>query len=233
MEPLISVCIPTYREGKYIVDTINRLTQQTSWPWSEIVIADYDPDKSKDTVNAILDGCKPHLEQIKHVAVPKSGIGVARHMACMAAKGRFIINFDADCRFAQQNAIDHLIKPLMRGHYVVTHCPNVIKPEELDNIKTMDANKMYQWRSILINPLSPVLVFECGMTFTKEAYAYTGGFDDVVVGEAPLLGIKFMYTFGTDRMLQINNVIVETSGRRAIGSSGGVILDMDYNHAYR
>lgn len=229
------MCIPTYKEGRYVVDTLLHLAQQTVWPRCEVVIADYDPTGERETRNAVSSlKTAEFAGKIRWINVFKSGIGAARHVACQSAAGPFIVNFDADCRFANNDAIEKLIKPLMDGKHVMVHCPNTIKPEELTHTKTIEANKMYEWRNNLINPLLPALIFEPGLTFIKDVYEQTEGFPDTVLGEGPILGWRFALKYGLDKTFFQKEVMVHVSGRRAMGCDTWLpILDLNYNNAYR
>lgn len=234
MVPAISIVIPTYNEEKYIGDTINGLTHQVIWPWSELIIADYDPDKKGTTVNSILKAVDENtLKKITHVPIQKAGIGHARHMGCMAAHGDVIVNFDADSSFAWPNGMQQLIAPLYRDA-VMTHCLNQIYPNDMqkwgNNINIQVTNEFYKARSIFHSAGLP-FPYEPGLAMTRQAYHTVGGFRDVVWLEGPLLGLDTTLSFGTESIKHLDSLLIYVSGRRVAGSK--VLLDLNYNNAYR
>lgn len=90
---LVSVIIPTYNCGKYILQTLNSVIAQTVTDW-EVQIVD---DCSTDNTVEVL---KPYLEKYPniyyHVLSQNSGPAVARTEAIKRATGRYIAFLDSD-----------------------------------------------------------------------------------------------------------------------------------------
>lgn len=235
--PLCSVVIPTYHEEKYIVQTLRDLAEQTLFSQCEIVIADYDPARDMKTYSAIYNAFKADSRfnnKIKFVNVFHDGIGFARHTGTMAATGKYITAMDADSRFGSRNDLGGIIAAMESGRYVMIHNNNLIKPEEMKEEHTAEANQLYVWRNEFgLNSYVPFLAYEPGMTFLKSAYLATDGWPDVILGEGPILGWKFVMKFGPGQIKHMPNIIVYVSGRRAAGSKQGILLDLNYHHAYR
>ena len=232
--PLISICIPSFNESKYIVDTLVGLSYQTLFKECEIVIADYDPEGTKATYNTVAMGLRTNpafAGKIKWIDVFKSGIGIARHIACSQANGKIILNFDADCRFEHTNAIELILGELIRGKYKLCHCWNEINPEEKTAFqKAGTGDVMYQIRNTLHSAGLP-FIYEPGSMLSKQTYEELGGFRDVIMLEGPILGFDATLKYGLGAIKFINNVKVLVSGRRFVGSDG--VLDLNYHHAFR
>ena len=200
------------------------------WPRCEVVIADYDPEKTRETFMAISRLTLPEFAgKIKWVDVYKSGIGIARHLACKAAAGEIIVNFDADCRFERPDGIEKMVLALQDQK--LAHCPNEIKPEERQtDLKASSGDILYQSRNILHEAGMP-FPYEPGLTLRKETYEEIGGFRDVVMLEGPLLGFDATLKYGLGAIKFVQDVKVMVSARRFIGS--GALLDLNYGNAYR
>jgi len=248
MQPLISICIPTFREEKYIVKTLEHLSKQTIFQACELVIADYDPDKTRGTYNTIFDALKNNptfYGKIKFLDVFKSGIGIARHIASSAANGQYIVTFDADVRFENPRSLEFLITPLVNKEpkVIATHCLNVMEKVGDESVDRL--GWMYDWRNeflkfLLGGELSNILVippvYEPGLTFSKEIYSGMPGFRDVIMLEGPLMAADLKFKYGFDTILKLIPIDVIVSSRRIVGSqkdNAALGIDLNYKHAYR
>ena len=114
-EPVLAVCIPTFEEESYIEKCLEALSHQTMFEMSEIIIADYDPDNTRKTFEAVGKWAKAHKGRIKYVPVKDKGIGLARNEAVRNCGAPLITTFDADAYFVQKDALENLVNPLMSG----------------------------------------------------------------------------------------------------------------------
>jgi glycosyltransferase involved in cell wall biosynthesis len=55
-EPLVSICIPVYNSGPFIVDCLRSLKQQTYLNWSSIIVDDASTDDSVDKIAENIEG---------------------------------------------------------------------------------------------------------------------------------------------------------------------------------
>lgn len=231
MTPLISIIIPTYREEGYITHTLDSIKKQTLFDNCETVIADYDPQKTHTIYKTILDyGMDGN--NINIVNVDMRGIGLARHMGVLASKGYYLVNFDADARFDRNDDIERMIAPLQNDAIAMTHCRNLMNPEEAVNQEGKKAYQAFEIRSAVasMTPMS----FEPGLCITRFAYNTVGGFPDIKACEGTLLGIRCAFAFGPDKVKYMPDVTVYVSGRRHTSDAIlGFIPDVDYYHAYR
>lgn len=86
--PLISVIMPTYNNGKYIVQAIDSIYAQ-KYDNIEIVVVD---DGSTDNTKEILK----HYNDIKYFYIEHKGISVARNVALDNSHGEYIAFCDSD-----------------------------------------------------------------------------------------------------------------------------------------
>jgi glycosyltransferase involved in cell wall biosynthesis len=85
----VSVIIPTYNGGEYILDAVNSVLQQTYAPL-EIIVVD---DGSQEDILRILS---PVSHRIRFIRQDNAGPGAARNTGVRAARGEFIAFIDDD-----------------------------------------------------------------------------------------------------------------------------------------
>ena len=88
--PLVSICIPTYNNEKYIGETIACLLNQTYENIEIIVIDDGSEDGTKNIMERISD------KRLKYVIQSNSGAAAARNAAYKLSSGEFIKFMDGD-----------------------------------------------------------------------------------------------------------------------------------------
>lgn len=86
--PIISICVIGYNEEKCILNCLSSLSEQKSKYPIEIIVSN---NNSKDRMQELLDrvGAKSVIET-------RQGVGWARQAALDLAKGKYILNADAD-----------------------------------------------------------------------------------------------------------------------------------------
>lgn len=90
---LVSVIIPTYNHGQYLLIALKSVFNQT-YRNIEIIIID---DGSTDNTKIILN---PYMDKIKYIHFQHNqGVSKARNVGIMAAKGEYIAFLDADDRW--------------------------------------------------------------------------------------------------------------------------------------
>lgn len=84
----VSVIIPAYNNGEYIVEALESVLNQTLAPFEIIVV-----DSSTDDTSKMI---QQYRNDIKYVFQEKQGIGMARNLGIRMAKGNFFAHLDGD-----------------------------------------------------------------------------------------------------------------------------------------
>lgn len=239
----VSIVIPTYNESD-LYDTLVKLRKQTVFDKyeTEIIIADYDPQHNEKTWRAWEKFYPKEREQeftSIFVGVFRKGIAYARHEGIRNSSGKIIVNFDADAHYNRDDAIELCIDPIIRGEAVITCCDNLLNPNLIDSKSHYNENvllvKFAYTVSDQIQQTAPIVTLEPGMCFTRHAYDYVGGFQDVKQSEAHFLSAKIIYNFGLESKKHIKDVTVFVSPRRALASAKLGIINtwFNYDNAFR
>ncbi|MDP1842643.1 MAG: glycosyltransferase family 2 protein [Sediminibacterium sp.] len=102
-DPIVSIVMPAYNEEENILQTLLSLSNNiTQWPVEIIVVNNNSKDKTEELVTAAGIPCIRELQQ---------GITVARNAGLAAAKGKYILNADADTIYPK-DWIEQMVKPL-------------------------------------------------------------------------------------------------------------------------
>ncbi|MBK0382513.1 glycosyltransferase family 2 protein [Pedobacter sp. SD-b] len=89
--PQTTVLIPTYNCGKYILETINSILQQSYQDYEILIIDDGSTDKTSEIVSSIKDNRIVYLKQSKNLGIVK-----ALNLGIKIANGKYIARIDAD-----------------------------------------------------------------------------------------------------------------------------------------
>lgn len=88
---MISLIIPTYNNGQYILEAINSVLQQTYTNFECIIIDDGSTDNTKDLLQPYIDN-----KQIKYFYQLNAGVSSARNFGLLKCSGDYILFLDAD-----------------------------------------------------------------------------------------------------------------------------------------
>jgi glycosyltransferase involved in cell wall biosynthesis len=91
--PLVSVIIPCYAQGHFLLDAITSVMDQTYRPVEILVVDDGSPDR--DIIDAVL---APFGNAVRCVHQPNTGLSGARNAGLRLAQGEFVVCLDADDR---------------------------------------------------------------------------------------------------------------------------------------
>lgn len=92
--PFLSVIIPVYNVGRYIIETLGSLEKQTSKDFEVIIVNDGSTDDSMHYVSDFLS--LTELPNIKVLDQDNGGVSRARNRGMKEAGGRYILFLDAD-----------------------------------------------------------------------------------------------------------------------------------------
>ena len=110
--PEVSIVIPAYNEEDNILRTLLSLcSNETAWPVEIIVVN----NNSKDNTEALVN-----TTGIKCILETKQGITAARNAGLAVAKGKYILNADADSIYPP-HWIEEMTRPLERNDTSVTY----------------------------------------------------------------------------------------------------------------
>ncbi|RZK56358.1 MAG: glycosyltransferase [Pedobacter sp.] len=88
--PLVSVCIPTYNNSNFIIETIHAIINQSYINLEIIIVNDGSTDETKEIIESIND------QRIKLIHVVNGGAASARNIAFNSSNGDYIIFLDGD-----------------------------------------------------------------------------------------------------------------------------------------
>jgi glycosyltransferase involved in cell wall biosynthesis len=92
IKPLVSICLPCFNAGKFIIETLQSLTSQ-DYPNIEILVID---DNSTDNSWQLLNDFARNNSMVYVEKAQKKGAAAARNQAFNLSKGDYVIFFDAD-----------------------------------------------------------------------------------------------------------------------------------------
>ena len=87
--PLVSVIIPAFNPGRFIVEALESVDAQ-QYPNIEIIVVD---DASTDETPNILESMSDH---VRHIRQDRAGASVARNRGILASAGEYVAFLDAD-----------------------------------------------------------------------------------------------------------------------------------------
>jgi cellulose synthase/poly-beta-1,6-N-acetylglucosamine synthase-like glycosyltransferase len=102
-EPEVSIVMPAYNEEESILQTLSSLSDSTTKRSVEIIVVD---NNSKDATNALATGAGATC-----VRETTQGITPARNRGLREARGKYILNADADSIYPP-DWIEEMVKPL-------------------------------------------------------------------------------------------------------------------------
>ena len=111
-EPEVSIIMPAYNEELNIVPTLASLCQNKTGRSVEIIVVD---NNSKDHTATLAKACG-----VTCISETKQGITFARNKGLSVARGKYILNADADSIYPDQ-WIEQMIKPLEDGGVALTY----------------------------------------------------------------------------------------------------------------
>lgn len=92
--PSISVIIPAYNYGQYLIDALKSVSEQSFTDWECIVVDDGSTDDTRALVEAFITG---HPQQeFRYVHIPNAGTSAAKNTGIELARGMYIQFLDAD-----------------------------------------------------------------------------------------------------------------------------------------
>lgn len=216
--PEVTIIIPAYNEEQSILKTLSSLSVTNTRKKIEILVVD---NNSKDATGklAAAAGATSLFE-------PLQSIAAARNAGLKIAKGRFVLNADADTIYPP-DWIDLMLSPLYNDNIAMVYGNYAFLP-------TTGTSRLVYWAYEYVSDLSKWLnkkfreeavnIYGSNSAFRREEGLQVNGFDHPAgANEDGWLGLKLRNTF-KKQLCNINNshALVWTTDRR-IQMDGGLI----------
>ena len=101
-KPKVSVIIPSYNSGNYILKTLNSVISQTMNDLEIIIIDDGSTDNTKEIIESVKD------KRINYIYKVNQGLAAARNTGIRNARGKYITFLDADDEFLPNKLTDQV-----------------------------------------------------------------------------------------------------------------------------
>ena len=177
MPKSVSVVIPTYNYGRFIVDAIHSVLDQTRPPSDIIVVDDGSTDETAVVLGSFGDG-------VRYIRQDNAGVGAARNRGVSESTGELVAFMDADDIWEPTNLEKQLARFESDEEIGLVHCAL----REFDD-ETGETIRFYMEggeEGVADNLLlweDPVIAGP-GVTVTRKAFDHVGGFDTrMKVGE--------------------------------------------------
>jgi cellulose synthase/poly-beta-1,6-N-acetylglucosamine synthase-like glycosyltransferase len=215
-EPEVTISIPAYNEEDNIITTLLSLCSNITSKSVEIIVVN---NNSKDKTEVYVKACG-----VKCILETKQGITNARNAGLAAARGKFILNADADTIYPK-NWIHEMIKPLDENQGVaITYGIFSLLPIGNTGRFVYYFYEMITELSRFYNKYAKteaVNVYGFNSAFRREQALQVDGFDHLPgTNEDGYLALKLTKK-GFGKMYRVNTAIVWTTDRR-IQMDGGL-----------
>ena len=217
VNPEVTVIIPAYNEEKSILRTLSSLSKTQTSQRVEILVVD---NNSSDSTAELIkkSGATYLLEK-------RQGVKHARTAGLMAAKGKYILNADADSVYSPY-WIDLMTLPLRDEKIACTYGRFAFFPE-----KNTSRGYYFLYESFgdiykrIIQKLKDeaMYVYGCSSAYRKEQGIAVNGYEHPAgANEDGYMGLKLREKFGCLKRITDNRSLVWTSDRR-LNEEGGLI----------
>ena len=171
MRKSVSVVIPTYNYGRFIVEAINSVLAQTRPPLEIIVVDDGSTDETTAIVAAFGD-------RVRYIRQDNAGVCAARNRGVMESSSDLIAFLDADDTWEPTNLEKQLARFESAEEIGLVHCGMREFADEtgetirlyLDGGEDGVADNLLLWEG-------PMIVGPGAVTVSREAFDHVGGFD--------------------------------------------------------
>ncbi|HEX3001824.1 MAG TPA: glycosyltransferase [Methanoregula sp.] len=114
-DPVVSVIIPTYNQADLLRDALQSVLSQTFPGWEAIVIDNFSPDRTRETVLSLPD------PRIRYVQFSNNGIiAASRNHGIFLARGKYVAFLDSDDRWYPEK-LSRSLAELSGGAGAVCH----------------------------------------------------------------------------------------------------------------
>ena len=206
-DPLVSIVIPAYNEEEDILNTLSSIAEiELNYPTELFVVN----NNSKDRTQEILD----RLE-VRSVFQPEQGIKHARQMGLEKARGKFLLQADADSIYPPTWGSDY-IEALKDPKVMMVYGRHSIIPSEGTSrvslgVYEMAAGVLYNLRE---RNRQYINVLGFSSAFRTEDALYKGSYEHTPQGSEDGHMAMTLMQYGNLKHIPSNRVRVWTSDRR-------------------
>lgn len=165
MKNNVTVIIPCYNDGKYIMEALQSILNQTLQPDKIIIVDDGSTAETHNILKTI------NLPTVQIVYQENKGVSNARNTAIKLAQTEFIVNLDAD-DFFESTFIEKAVKILLNNNQFVavsSYCRTFKENKTIEIIKPIGGKEK---DFIVINNN------RASSMFRKKDWEAVGGFDE-------------------------------------------------------
>lgn len=170
---LVSVLVPVYNVGKYIVRCAHSLFAQTFQDIEYIFVDDCSPDNSIKMLEEVLKQYPTRISKVKIIRHSSNrGLAAARNTALEHASGQYILHVDSD-DFLELNAVELLHNAAMRqqADVVIFDIKKIFHHKEVCCRNTIKASKQEYIVQLLLREVDPGV---CGKFFHRHLFTDHG-----------------------------------------------------------
>lgn len=210
--PTVSVIIPAYNEQKTILRTLSSIADTQSKYSIEVIVVD---NNSKDDTKRIL------LETgVRYIFEERQGVKYARTSGLIHAKGKYILNADADTLYSPY-WIDCMIDPLTKNAGIaLTYGKFAFIPEPGYSRLGFSIYELISDTYKKINGMlkdKAMYVYGCSSAYRKEQAIFVDGYEHPDgANEDGYLGLKLRNKFGKLKQVTYSKSYAWTSSRKFI-----------------
>ena len=146
---LVSIIMPSYNTGKYVIDSIRSVQSQTYTNWELIIVDDCSTDGTIEMIRDYVE--KTNEKRIRLLSNEKnSGAAVSRNYALREARGRWIAFLDSDDLWLSEK-LEKQISYMKENEYIFTYTDyrmqlnGVWKPYICTGPDVVNKRKMYNY----------------------------------------------------------------------------------------
>lgn len=179
--PLVSIIIPSYNYGHYILNALNSVSAQRYSDWECIVVDDGSTD---DTARLVANYIQAHKDQpIHYLHIKNGGLSNARNVGIKHSKGKYLQFLDAD-DLIQPDKLKVQTQLLTSIPCALVYSDSLFFTDEATDVERFPSGILAKetlmgaelWRRIIQHNLFPVssalvhkeLVEACGMFDTQS-----------------------------------------------------------------
>jgi glycosyltransferase involved in cell wall biosynthesis len=161
---LVSVIIPCYNQGLYVLDAIHSVQDQTYKNWEIIIVNDGSTDSNTQNILKSLE-----INHVKVIHTANQGLPAARNLGIVNAIGNYILPLDADDKIAPSYIEKAINKFQLNNALKLVYCRGRYFGDRKDAIP-------FNSSPFLLRDLLLYNFIFCSAVFKKKDFESAGGY---------------------------------------------------------